>query len=169
MTHNKFQTKIDLTLEQYYRDIHEKLISFIRELERVLGKEQVHLLVSNWAEHNSVDNIEEVIAAVEKPIENFDDVKILLRKWVCDLNESDMETVEITEESSSKSICYVSECIYAKVFNDLDAPDLGYLLYCKHDFATTPKIHPNLGLKRTKTLMQKHDCCDFEYYWKEIS
>ena len=123
--------------------------------------------MSDWAEKISVNNIKDVISAVEKPIDNFADVKVLLRQWVANLNENNMETVEITEETSSKSICYVSECIYADIFSDLDASDLGYLLYCKHDFATTPEIHPNLGLKRTKTLMQKHECCNFEYYWKK--
>ena len=166
MTQGKFETKIELTLAQYYRDMHTKLVSFIRELEQVLGKEQAHQLVSDWAENNSVSNIKEVIASVETPIENFDDVKALLHQWVDDLNENNMETVEITKETSTKSICDVSECIYAKIFNDLDAPDLGYLLFCKHDFTTTPEIHPSLGLKRTKTLMQNDDCCDFEYYWK---
>lgn len=166
MTQGKFETKIELTMKQYYLDMHSKLVSFIRELEQVLGKDQTHQIVSDWAEKNSVNNIKEVISAVEKQIKNFDDVKVLLRQWVDDLNENNMESVEITEETSTKSICYVSECIYAKIFNELDASDLGVLLYCKHDFATTPEIHPNLGLKREKTLMQNHACCDFEYYWK---
>jgi hypothetical protein len=166
MTHDKFETKIELTMVQYYHDIHTKLVSLIRKLEQVLGKKKAHQIVSDWAEQNSIKNLKKVIAAFEKPPENFEDIKGLLRNWVADLNENNMETVEITEETSTKSVCYVSECIYAKVFNDLEAPDLGYLLYCKHDFSTTPEIHPSLGLKRTKTLMQKHDCCDFEYYWQ---
>jgi hypothetical protein len=75
-----------------------------------------------------------------------------------------MEIVSITEETATKSVCIATECIYAKVFNSLDAADLGYLLHCKHDFATTPVVHPDLKLKRTKTLMQNDDCCDFVYY-----
>jgi hypothetical protein len=169
MTQDKFETKIELTLEHYYRDMHAKLVSFIRYLEGTLGKEQAYQLVLEWAEQNSINSIREVIAASKQHSENFEDVKALLRQWVADLNENNMETVEIMEETSTESICFVSECIYARIFQELDAEDLGYLLYCKHDFATTPEIHPRLGLKRTKTLMQKHDCCDFEYYWKESS
>lgn len=155
-----------MTVEEFHTARHKKLVSLIRELERVLGRDEAHKLVSNWAERTAVNDIKSVIASQEKPPETFEDIKVLLRGWVDDLNSNNMETVSITEETNSKSICMVDECIYASIFNKLDAADIGYLLYCKHDFTTTPEIHPNLGLKREKTVMQRNDCCDFEYYWK---
>ena len=166
MASGKFQTKIEMTVEEFYTATHEKLVSLIRELERVLGRERAHQIVSDWAERNAVNDIKGIIASQNKPPETFEDIKVLLRGWVDDLNTNNMETVAITEETDSKSVCIVDECIYGIVLNNLDAPDIGYLLYCKHDFATTPEIHPNLGLKREKTVMQKNECCDFEYYWK---
>ncbi len=166
MTPDKFQTKVQMTLEEFHTATHEKLVSLIREMERVLGRERAHQIVSDWAERNAINDIKSVIASQKKPPETFEDVKVLLKEWVEDLNTNNMETVSIVEETDTKSVCIVDECIYGTVFNKLDAADIGYLLYCKHDFATTPEIHPNLGLKREKTVMQKDDCCDFEYYWK---
>ncbi|MHA1926494.1 MAG: L-2-amino-thiazoline-4-carboxylic acid hydrolase, partial [Candidatus Thorarchaeota archaeon] len=114
-----------------------------------------------------VNDVQSVIESLDKPIESFNDVKVLLRHWVDALVKDNMETVEITEETSTKSVCIVTDCIYAKVFNDIGAAEIGFLLHCKQDFPATPAIHPNMKLKRSKTLMENHDCCDFEYYWED--
>ncbi len=162
---NRFQVKMDITVEDHFRANSAKLVSLVRELELEFGKERAHEIVSNWAEKNAINDVKSVVDSLEKPLESFEDVKVLLRHWIEALNKDNMETVEITEETSTKSVCVVTECVYGKVFNDLGAPDIGYLLYCKHDFAAAPAIHPNVRVRRTKTVMENHDCCDFEYYW----
>jgi hypothetical protein len=162
-----FQNRMDITVYDHFKEKSSKLVSFIRELEQALGKDKTHEIVSNWAEKNAVNDVRSVVESLDRPIESFDDVKALLRNWVEALNRDNMEVVEITEETSTKSICIVAECIYAKVFNDLDAADIGYLLHCKQDFPATPAIHPNMRLRRSKTLMEEYNCCDFEYYWED--
>jgi len=162
-----FQNKMDITVYEHFKDKSSKLVSLIHELERVLGKDKAHEIVSDWAEKNAVNDVQTVVMSLDRQIESFDDVKLLLRQWVDALNKDNMEIVKITEETSTKSICIVTECIYAKVFNDLDAADIGYLLHCKQDFPATPAIHPNIKLRRSKTRMEEHDCCDFEYYWED--
>ncbi|MFW9968525.1 MAG: L-2-amino-thiazoline-4-carboxylic acid hydrolase [Candidatus Thorarchaeota archaeon] len=161
-----FESKMNITVYEHFKDRSSKLVSLIRELEGVLGKEEAHKIVSHWAEKNAVEDVRTVIESLDRPIESFNDVKVLLRHWVDALNKDKMESVEITEETANKSVCIVTECIYAKVFNDLKAPDIGYVLHCKQDFPATPAIHPNMRLKRSKTVMEGQDCCDFEYYWK---
>ncbi|MHA2373696.1 MAG: L-2-amino-thiazoline-4-carboxylic acid hydrolase [Candidatus Thorarchaeota archaeon] len=162
----KFQRKMDISVEEHVRTTSSKLVSLVHELVQTLGKDKAYEIVSEWAERNMVNDIKSVVDSLEEPIHNFEDVKVLLRQWVKDLNET-VETVSITEETSDKVVCIVTECVQAKVFNDLGAPDIGHLLICKHDFAATPAIHPNVGLRRTKTLMESHDCCNFEYYWDD--
>ena len=163
---NKFQSKMDISLEEHIRETSSRLISLVRELEQTLGKEKAYEIVSDWAERNMVNDIKGVVETLEEPLQNFEDVKVLLRQWIKDLNEN-VETVSITEETADKAVCIVTECVQAKVFNDLGAPDIGQLGICKHDFAATPAIHPKVGLRRMKNLMESHDCCDFEYYWDE--
>ncbi|MHA1908745.1 MAG: L-2-amino-thiazoline-4-carboxylic acid hydrolase [Candidatus Thorarchaeota archaeon] len=165
MTPSIFDTKLDITVEQHHRAVAAKMISLIRKLEKDLGVERAHDIISNWAEQNVIHDVRGVIDNLNESIDSFEEVKKLLRQWVKELNDNKMEVVEITEETSTKSVCTVTECIYAKVYNDLGAPDLGYLLYCKHDFASAPHIHPKVGLNRTKTVMEGHECCNFEYYW----
>ncbi len=165
-TEDKFNAKMDITVEQYVHDTHEKLISLIRELERVLGKERCHEIISDWAGRESVSGVKALVAAEKKPVRTFQDVKKLLAKWVTQLDSDNMESVRIAREDSAQSYAHVSACVLAKVLRNMNAADLGHLLYCRHDFAGASAIHPSVALKREKTLMQGDDCCDFLYYWK---
>jgi hypothetical protein len=164
---SKFETSIETTVRQHFLDIHGKEVAIIREMERVLGKEKADTIVRKWSEHNAVEDVRRLVQAEKKPIKNFADVSALVRRWVDDLNSSNMEDVSITEETADKCACTVVQCIYATVFKALNATDLGYIRFCEHDFETAKAIHPKVALRRTKTLMQGNDCCDFVYYWKK--
>ncbi len=50
-------------------------------------------------------------------------------------------------------------CLWAEVFNELDAADIGWW-WCAGDEPATKAYNPALGFERTKTLMQGHDECD---------
>ena len=62
---------------------------------------------------------------------------------------------------------HTTECILAKVFKEMKAEDLGYLICCQPDFETTPAYCSNVSLKRSKTLMQGDNYCDTTYCWKK--
>lgn len=166
-TIDRFDAKIETTVAQHFLDMHEKEVAVIREMERVLGKEKADTIVSRWSERVSVESVKNLVKAEKRPIKNLQDVKALVRRWVEELNDSNMEEVSITEETSDKCACTVTECIYARVFKQLKATDIGYLRFCEHDFESAKAIHPQVGLKRTKTLMQGNDCCDFVYHWNK--
>ncbi len=42
-----------------------------------------------------------------------------------------------------------------------------FYMFCAGDPYIAEGFNPNIGLKRTKTLMQGQDCCDHLYYYKE--
>ncbi len=162
--HSKFLTKKDVTVYEYYKAIAANLITLYDELEKTIGKQRAQKMMSDWAEKNSIRDMDTTIRNLDYSIESFDDVKRLLREWVRKLDEQN-EDVAITDEAADEFRCSATECIHARVFNDLGYPELGYLLHCKQDFASTPHIHPSVGFRRTKTLMQGDECCDFDYYW----
>jgi len=141
---SKFDSKMDISVYQFHFLIASKLVSLIREFEVQLGVKRAHEIVSTWAERNCISDVRGAVTSLENSVESFEDVKMLLRQWVQELNDNNIESVEITKETNSESVCMVTECIHAKVFNDLGAPDLGYLLYCKHDFAASHAIHPSI-------------------------
>ena len=70
---------------------------------------------------------------------------------------------EVVEDSEHAFEFRISQCLWAKVFRDDDAADIGYACICHPDFAVASGFNPKLKLIRTKTLMQGHDCCNHRY------
>jgi len=75
-------------------------------------------------------------------------------------------TDQIVEKSDKFLRTKITECLWAKIFQESDAADIGYAGICYPDFAMTSAFNPKIKLIRPKTLMQGHDCCDFQYYWE---
>jgi len=86
--------------------------------------------------------------------------------WVSE-HVSKTHTCEMTNNESDSVTYEVTECIWAKMMRELDAPDLGLLTMCDLDFISASVYHPNIKLIREKTLMHGDDCCDFTYVWKK--
>jgi hypothetical protein len=56
----------------------------------------------------------------------------------------------------------VTDCVYAKFFQELGEPELGFLLVCSADFDIADEL-PNVELSRSQTIMQGASHCDFRY------
>jgi len=98
-----------------------------------------------------------------KAIEDFEDFKAFMKE----LHESDFAsrlfTITYVGDSPTEIEFHTTECLLAKVFRDMKAADLGYVMICRPDFLTTLRYCPNVWLRRTKTLMQGDDYCDTTY------
>jgi hypothetical protein len=75
-------------------------------------------------------------------------------------------TDEVVEKSDKFIRTKITECLWAKIFRESDAADIGYAGICYPDIAMASAFNPKIKLIRPKTLMQGHDCCDFQYYWE---
>jgi hypothetical protein len=60
----------------------------------------------------------------------------------------------------------VTGCRYAQFFNEIGAPELGFLLVCTADFTMTEGFGAGVRLARTQTIMQGASHCDFRYSLK---
>jgi hypothetical protein len=72
----------------------------------------------------------------------------------------EVETIEQTDEVFSFN---VKRCRYAELYEKLGIAELGTSLSCARDFALIKGFNPNINLKRTQTLMEGADFCDFRY------
>ena len=70
---------------------------------------------------------------------------------------------KIVEETSAAFEYRVTKCLWAKVFREEDAADIGYAMVCYPDYAVANSLNPKLKLIRTKTLMQGDDSCRLRY------
>jgi predicted ArsR family transcriptional regulator len=61
---------------------------------------------------------------------------------------------------------HVTKCPLAEMAHELQATDWGYICYCADDPHIVAGFNPAIGFRRTKTLMEGHECCDHFYYMK---
>ena len=74
---------------------------------------------------------------------------------------------EVVKQAPDAFEVNVTECRYAKFYNEIGAPELGLLLTCSADFQMTEGFGPDVQLTRTQTIMQGASHCDFRYVLKQ--
>jgi len=85
--------------------------------------------------------------------------KIVKEIWARD------DAIEIRMiKEDEKELCFdVIYCGYAEMYKKMGIRELGYILCCSRDFPFTEGFNPEISLKRTKTLMEGAEYCDFRY------
>jgi predicted ArsR family transcriptional regulator len=92
---------------------------------------------------------------------DIEGLKKTLWTWV---QEAGFEfTVTETDEGTQ---FHVTRCPLAEIAREVQATDWGYTCFCADDPHIVAGFNPEIGFRRTKTLMEGHDCCDHFYYMK---
>ena len=63
----------------------------------------------------------------------------------------------------------VIECKYADLYEKLGIKEIGNILSCSRDFFFMEGFNPEIELKRTKTIMEGCDFCNFRFVKKRKS
>ena len=74
---------------------------------------------------------------------------------------------EVVKQAPDAFEVNVTECRYAKFYQEIGAPELGFLLTCSADFTMTEGFGTDVQLTRTQTIMQGASHCDFRYVLKQ--
>jgi hypothetical protein len=162
---HKFQERMmsEITYEQYFRDRCHELVCLAAELEQVLGRKKTLEIMGKAREKYMV----ELTKKERAHIKNFADFKACEKAENASPYFSHTLTLTYPEETPNKLTLHVTECLWAKVFKEMNATDLGYVLFCQPDFAYAEACHPKIKMRRTKTLMQGDNYCNHTFYWKE--
>jgi hypothetical protein len=72
-----------------------------------------------------------------------------------------------TEETEAGLKINCTKCGWHERAKRLGNTEQMFYIICATDPYAVEGFNPNMGLKRTKTLMQGDDCCDFYYYYKD--
>ena len=76
--------------------------------------------------------------------------------------------VEVAEASSKRFAFRVTRCEYARMYKDMGLGHIGHLLSCQRDGTFCEGYDARLKLKRTQTIMQGADHCDFDYTYQDV-
>ena len=158
----RWKEKVDITYEEHMRNMYSGVIALAKELERTIGKEKTREILGRLYLQEFTEWAESLVE--ESPINSMEDFAALNRRIFGSSRSHIMEITEVTPTSYRERD---TSCIFAKVCRDLDAADLGYVMFCATDYPLAQVFNPRMRLERTKTLMQRDDCCDFHYVWEE--
>lgn len=75
-------------------------------------------------------------------------------------------TFDIVEDTNKAFEMKITECLWAKIFREAKASDIGYAAICHPDYAMTQAFNPKIRTIRSKTLMQGHDYCNPRWVWE---
>ncbi len=71
------------------------------------------------------------------------------------------------EEKEGGIQVYCTKCPLADMARTIGEPEWGYRFYCATDPIMVEAFNPNIGFRRTKTLMEGHEHCNHFYYYKD--
>lgn len=165
-SHHKFKNKFEISYEDYMTGRFQPMVGLIRKLISDFGEEKVMQLGSEFIEELSVMQIKKNIE--KNPIENFSQFKKMFKTQMTTEFMNNTSSFTIVEDSDDKLEFNISECLWAESMKKLGFDgEKGYMLCCHPDYAMASAFHPNVKLTRTKTLMQKNECCNHSYTWEE--
>ncbi len=148
-----------LTQEQQFRMMHNtEMAMLIRAFKERFGDEAFQVAVqlygkkafAEWqalAEKSGDNSIESLIMLLWEPLkaQGFD------------------YTVEKTDAGFQMNC---TRCGFYELAKYCGITDEAFYMVCEADPYIAEGFNPNIGFKRTKTLMQGHDCCNHLYFYK---
>jgi hypothetical protein len=144
-----------LTLLQRVKAQAEVLVPLIKRMERELGRDQAHQLVRETLS----DHYRSVARQYVR--ESNGDRMAAFMQFGQVSAEGGAIDMQPKDSPPGRANVDIVRCSYAKFFQELGEPDLGFLLVCAADFPMAEEL--GVGLERTQTIMQGADHCDFSW------
>jgi hypothetical protein len=160
---HKFHNKVSVSYEELVKDPIQEKLQVVKEFEARFGKEEVLRIIEEMSVRAAVCRARK--KAEEANVRSLEDYERHIEKMHLNEVTRNTQTIETVEASAEIYHFRVKECLWAKAYRELNAPEYGYAFECGTDIHTCRAYHPALRLKRDKTLMMGDDCCDFVYTW----
>lgn len=143
-----------LTLLERTKIQAEVLVPLVRAMERELGKDAAHRLVRDAIGGQVREQVR--ANATGRPQDTVE--------WGFRISRAgDAEDHKYLDSVAGEINVDVTRCEFASFYQQLGAPDLGFLLVCMLDYDIADGVD-GLTLERTQTIMQGAEHCDFR--WK---
>jgi L-2-amino-thiazoline-4-carboxylic acid hydrolase len=149
---------VDIPIIEQVKIQAQVLVPLVRALQAELGEEPANAIVrkalgdlyrkygEEWRRRQGARNLGEKMASA------FDSFAA-----------GDALDYEVVKQAPDAFEMNVTGCRYANFFNEIGAPELGFLLVCSMDFPMAEGFGTDVQLTRTQTIMQGASHCDFRY------
>jgi len=152
----------ELPLIDRIKIVNEMLGPIVKELEAELGIERAHGLVRRGASARFRELARQAMS------DSDGNVAVAMRATQTGVRPGVDLDVDVKELSADAFDMDVTGCVYARFFQEIGEPELGFLLVCSADFDFVEEL-PGVELTRTETIMQGSDRCDFRYRFLDVT
>ena len=149
---------MDVPVIQQARIQAQVLVPLVKALQAELGEERANALVRRALG----DLYRHYGEAFARATHETDLGKMMAAAFATYAREEALD-YRVIEQSQNVFALDVTRCRYAEFYQELGAPELGFLLVCSADFPTAEGLGPEIKLTRTQTIMQGASHCDFRY------
>lgn len=149
----------DVTLLERMKIQAEVLVPMVKAFQKEVGEE--------WAKTIARDALRSWFMEVGKQIgqgEGTPAEKIAAAMPMA--SAGDAHDIDVLKQTPDAFEFNVTRCRYAQFYQELNEPELGFLLVCSGDYPLTEGLSPDLELTRTQTIMQGASYCDFRWRMK---
>ncbi|MFC2120379.1 L-2-amino-thiazoline-4-carboxylic acid hydrolase [Bacteroidota bacterium] len=161
---HKFDKKLDrkFSMKELQIFATRQSVNFYKHLIEEHGEEKVLEMIKDFttkrmiargkedAKRNSNDSFKSYVAMFKDP------------RMLSSLS------MEVIEDTDTVYEIKVTECMSHEVFKALDFDGkFGFACVCEGDYPWAESYNPKIKLKRDKTLMEGHDCCNHRYYLED--
>jgi hypothetical protein len=156
---HKFDAEYErkLTYAQFFNIQYGEFIQFAKALEHELGKEKLIEFLKKYTNEKAIKIGKN--QAKHSPDNSF---KTYIHTFRSESYKK-LLTMEIVEDTEKAYELNVSECIWAKTFQNANAGEIGYNTVCFGDYKWAESFNSKIKLLRDKTLMQGDNCCNHRY------
>jgi len=153
---------MDITVIEQVRIQAQVLIPLVKALRAELGEERANAIV-----RNALGGVYRKLGEKWDQAQGARDLGDKMASAFDRFAGGDALDYEVVKQAPDAFEVNVTGCRYAKLYNELGAPELGFLLVCSSDFAMAEGFGPDVQLTRTQTIMQGASHCDFRYALKK--
>lgn len=144
-----------------------------REIEARIAGPLIQAFMAEIGEERALAIAREVIVGLARESgaelrqlaggDGLEDFAKAMARW----SQDDAVSFELLEFTPEKISMNATRCGYAEMYRELGMADLGFTLSCARDFALVEGFNPRIELKRTQTIMEGADHCDFRFTLRE--
>jgi hypothetical protein len=160
---HKFKADAQSSFEDNFKFAYaEVLIPYLNDIADAIGRKRlIKIIQTRWEERCWQSGKKFAQDSAKPDFANFTEgTRTPNRFWQHALS------LTIVEDTPKAFEIKVTECLWAKVFREAGAADIGYAGICNPDFATARGYSAKLRMVRSKTLMQGHDFCNHRWLWE---
>lgn len=147
----------EMTTEEAISFAYGNNIPMYKSMAKELGEEILLKMLGKAAADKIAQEIEFV--AKDMPVRDMAHFSQFLKSYLASPPFNTILKNQITEESEKVIEVTHSECLFAKIFRDMDASEIGYVLECSATDVAAKAFNPKMKATTPKCLMKGDNCC----------